>query len=45
MQEVLVNGLRIRAECHSECHSRQVRYPVLSSKNRHYLEPPYGIEP
>jgi hypothetical protein len=41
----LVNSSRIRATCHSEWHSRQVRYSVLDSKNRHNLEPPYGIEP
>ena len=41
----LVNSLRIPAACHSEWHSRQVRYPVLDSKNPHNLEPPYGIEP
>jgi hypothetical protein len=44
-KECLVNGLRIRAAWHSECHSRQVRYSVLDSKNCHHLEPPYGIEP
>jgi hypothetical protein len=37
-KECLVSGLRIRAAWHSECHSRQVRYSVLDSKNCHYLD-------
>jgi hypothetical protein len=44
-KKCLASGLRIRAACHSEWHSQQVRYSVLNSKNRHNLEPPYGIEP
>jgi hypothetical protein len=39
-EEVLFNGLRIRAKCHSECHSRQVRHSVLNSKNCHDLRAP-----
>jgi hypothetical protein len=40
-----VTGLHIGAECHSKCHSQQVKYSVLYTKNCHNLEPPYGIEP
>jgi hypothetical protein len=39
-KESLVSSLCIRAAWHSECHSRQVRYSVLNSKNRCYLESP-----
>jgi hypothetical protein len=39
-------GWRVsRGLCHSKCHSWQVKYSVLYSKNLNKLEPPYGIEP